>query len=121
MLGPSLLVAPVIAAGWKGALLPARREAGMTSGTRNGWKARGSSSVKCRWTTIPVFGREGTILPLGPEVQHTGELRPGTDLNEIWTFGQPQTGFELPGIRLEISGDGEIQNTRRRHADPVLN
>jgi alpha-glucosidase (family GH31 glycosyl hydrolase) len=59
---------------------------------------------------IPVFGKEGALLPLGPEVQHTGELKPGLDLNEIWTFASPRYGFKLPAVDLDITGDGLVAN-----------
>ena len=52
---------------------------------------------------IPVFGRQGTILPLGPIVEHTGELSPGIDLEEIWVFGKPNEGIELPGLKLDVN------------------
>ena len=59
---------------------------------------------------IPVFGREGSLLPLGPAVQHTGELRPGLHLEEVWSFGRPQTGISLPGLDLTITASGRISN-----------
>ncbi len=60
---------------------------------------------------IPIFGREGTLLPLGPAVQHTGELEPGLDLQEVWAFGKPQSSLQLPGLTLEIDPKtGEIEN-----------
>jgi alpha-D-xyloside xylohydrolase len=51
---------------------------------------------------IPVFGREGTLLPLGPAVQHTGQLSPGLDLQEVWAFGKPTNGIQLPGLDLSV-------------------
>ena len=59
---------------------------------------------------IPVFGREGTILPLGPAVQHTGELKPGLDLEQVWAFDSPRSGMQLPGLNLSILPGGEIGN-----------
>ena len=64
---------------------------------------------KCPLDYIPVFGREGALLPLGPAVQHTGELKPGLDLEEIWTFGKPVEGMQLPGLSLDISADGNVE------------
>ncbi|MES0360067.1 MAG: TIM-barrel domain-containing protein [Anaerolineales bacterium] len=58
---------------------------------------------------IPVFGREGTILPLGPAVQHTGELNPELHLSDVWVFGEPQEGITLPGLELLVK-DGMISN-----------
>lgn len=58
---------------------------------------------------IPVFGRGGTILPLGPAVQHTGELTPILHLSELWAFGDPQKGITLPGLELLVE-DGKVVN-----------
>jgi alpha-D-xyloside xylohydrolase len=58
---------------------------------------------------IPVFGREGSILPLGPAVQHTGELNPNLHLSEVWIFGEPQSGIHLPGLDLHVD-KGAIVN-----------
>lgn len=109
MLGPALLVAPVVVPG--GAVrfyLPAGRWFDIWN---QEW-LEGPRVVQRKMPLdyIPVFGKEGAILPLGPEVQHTGELQPGLDLNEIWMFGRPQSGFELPGLRLEITGEGAVSN-----------
>jgi hypothetical protein len=52
---------------------------------------------------MALYGREGAALPLGPAVQHTGELPAGPAVEEIWTFGEPERGVELPGMMLERS------------------
>jgi alpha-glucosidase (family GH31 glycosyl hydrolase) len=41
---------------------------------------------------IPVFGRWGQALPLGPIVQHTGEIPAGRKIDEFWTFGPAGVG-----------------------------
>lgn len=45
--------------------------------------------------TIPLFGLEGHLLPLGPVVQHTGELPAPLTVDEVLTFGTPTVSFEL--------------------------
>lgn len=57
---------------------------------------------------IPIFGRSGTVLPLGPAVQHTGQLKPGIDLDELWVFGQPDTMPPLPGMEWKIENGSLI-------------
>jgi alpha-D-xyloside xylohydrolase len=57
---------------------------------------------------IPVFGKKGHILPLGPIVQNTGELKAGLDLEQIWCFGDPQSEMALPGLNLLISLSGDL-------------
>ncbi|MCJ7434327.1 MAG: glycoside hydrolase family 31 protein [Anaerolineales bacterium] len=59
---------------------------------------------------IPVFGREGTLLPLGPAVQHTGQLKAGLNLEQVWVFGSPRNGMQLPGLNLSVSSAGMLEN-----------
>jgi hypothetical protein len=50
-----------------------------------------------------VFGREGYALPLGPVVQHTGEIDIARPLDALWLFGaqtQPLAGFAQATIAL---------------------
>jgi alpha-D-xyloside xylohydrolase len=109
MLGPSLLVAPVLQTGGKVRFyLPAGNWYDIWNQT---W-VQGPGLFE--WTVpldhIPVFGREGTLLPLGPAVQHTGELKAGLDLEQVWAFGTPRNGLQLPGLNLSIGSDGAINN-----------
>ncbi len=109
LLGPSLLVAPVIQPGGKARYyLPSGRWYDIWRGE---WEqGPGLFERVMPPDQIPVFGREGTLLPLGPAVQHTGELEPGLDLEEVWAFGRPRLAMRLPGIELEISADGKLNN-----------
>lgn len=71
LLGPSLLVAPVLAPGGKVQIyLPA-----------GGWY-------------------DSSLLPLGHVVQHTAELPAGSALDEIWVFGSPEEDLELPDVYI---------------------
>ncbi len=107
LLGPSLLVAPVVTPGGKVRFyLPAGKWYDL-------WERTWLEGPACLEREvpldhIPVFGRDGTLLPLGPAVQHTGELKPGLDLEQAWVFGTPQDGMQLPGLTLGISTGGEI-------------
>jgi alpha-D-xyloside xylohydrolase len=47
---------------------------------------------------IPVYGREGTLLPLGPVVQHTGELEGKPAVTEVWAFGEPERELLTPEL-----------------------
>lgn len=109
MLGPSLLVVPVVVPGGEVRFyLPAGRWFDIWN---QEWvEGPGVFHRSVSLDHIPVFGKEGAVLPLGPEVQHTGELKPGLDLNEIWTFGSARYGLRLPAINLEITGEGLITN-----------
>jgi alpha-D-xyloside xylohydrolase len=109
MLGGSLLVVPVVVPGGKCRFyLPAGRWFDIWNQT---WvNGPGMYERDVPLDHIPVFGREGTLLPLGPAVQHTGELKAGLDLENIWAFGTPRTGIQLPGLILSISSTGKINN-----------
>jgi alpha-D-xyloside xylohydrolase len=109
MLGPSLLVAPVIQPGGKVRFyLPAGKWYDISN---SAWEqGPGLFEREMPLDQIPVFGREGNILPLGPAVQHTGELKPGLDLEQVWAFGLLRNGMQLPGLDLRISPNGKIIN-----------
>jgi len=54
-----------------------------------------------------VFGREGHALPLGPAVQHTGEIDSQRPLNALWLFGKPThalDGFAQASVALVADG-----------------
>jgi alpha-D-xyloside xylohydrolase len=106
MCGDALLVAPVIAAGGEVdvALPPG---AWYDLATRQ--RVAGRQVIRYRATLdrVPVFGREGHALPLGPAVQHTGEVDSENPLNALWVFGKPAhalDGFAQAGIALAADG-----------------
>jgi alpha-D-xyloside xylohydrolase len=108
MLGGSLLVAPVVRPGGKVRYyLPAGRWYDLWEGAWAQGPELFERQVPIEY--IPVFGREGRLLPLGPAVQHTGELKPELDLEEVWAFGNPQAGIQLPGLQLGITSSGKVE------------
>jgi alpha-D-xyloside xylohydrolase len=108
MLGSTLLVVPVLAPDSKVRFyLPA-------GGWYDLWSGECFEGPKLIERTvplhhIPVFARAGTLLPLGPAVQHTNALDPGLHLSEVWTFGELQEGVVLPGMILSVA-NGVIVN-----------
>lgn len=90
LLGPALLVAPVMQPGEEIKVYLPKGDAWWDLST--GWRYEGGT----RWTmragldTMPVFGREGHILCLGPVAQHTGEINSAKILEEVWMFGMPE-------------------------------
>jgi len=65
---------------------------------------------------FPVFGREGYALPLGPAVQHTGEIDALSPLEQLWVFGRPIRALEgFVQARIEAGADGAF--TIRATAD----
>lgn len=89
MLGPALLVAPAMQPGDEIQVYLPEGEAWWDLNT--GWRYEGGAvwTVKCDLGTLPVFGREGHMLCLGPTAHHTGEFNSARILDEVWMFGMP--------------------------------
>lgn len=88
MFGDALLVAPVLRADSRVEIwLPEGRWYDLwTHEAHDGGRALALTAPLDR---IPVFGRDGHVLPLGPVVQHTGAINLDCPLNELWLFGKP--------------------------------
>jgi len=102
MCGEALLVAPITAAGGElEVALPAGSawyDLSVQPG-KGGNRYEGGRVYRARakLDQFPFFGREGYVLPLGPVVQHTGEIDVEAPLDELWVFGEPTAmiaGFE---------------------------
>jgi len=107
LLGPSLLVAPVVRAdGRVRVVLPSgSRWCELATGT---WHEGGTVlDLEVPLDTIPLFGREGHLLPLGPVVQHTGELDGPLVVDEVVAFGAPTVPLDLP----VVDADGRVDAT----------
>lgn len=92
LLGPALLVAPVTQPGGRARLyLPA----GGWYDLWNGERLEGPRWVEktVPLEQLPLYGREGASLLLGPAAQHTGEL--GDDPPQVVTFGETPFRLEL--------------------------
>lgn len=89
LLGPALLVAPAMQPGQDIQVYLPAGEAWWDLNT--GWRYEGGSvlTVTCGLGTLPVFGREGHMLCLGPTANHTGEFNSARILDEVWMFGMP--------------------------------
>jgi alpha-D-xyloside xylohydrolase len=94
MLGEALLVAPIVQPG--GAIeiaLPPGAWFDLNSRQR----IAGPRVVRYRAAVeqFPVFGREGRALPLGPLVQHCGEIPDAArPLSDLWLFGKPAAALD---------------------------
>jgi alpha-D-xyloside xylohydrolase len=100
LLGPSLLVAPVLAPGGNVQIyLPAGGWYEIVSGERLEGPRVIDRTVPLK--QMPIFGRDGFMLPLGPAVQHTGEVDEGSRINELWLFGATRHEMELPGLTID--------------------
>jgi alpha-D-xyloside xylohydrolase len=122
MCGDVLLIAPIIAPGGEVEVaLPPGAWYDLASRQR----IAGRQVIRYRATLekFPVFGREGYALPLGPVVQHTGEIDAAKPLAALYLFGkptQPLDGFAQvkiaikegrasvaaqPAVKIEAFGD----------------
>lgn len=111
MLGPSLLVAPVIEPGGRvRCYLPAGGWYDLEAGER--FEGPHVIERTLRLDQMAVYGREGCLLPLGPVVQHTGELASQPAVMDVWVFGMPERGIEVPGARLDAADDGDVCRLR---------
>jgi alpha-D-xyloside xylohydrolase len=107
MCGDALLIAPVITPG-------GQVEIAMPPGTWYDLASRqrlpGRQVIRYRATLdkFPVFGREGYALPLGPAVQHTGEINPAQPLAALYLFGVPtQPLHDFAQAKIAV-GDGGV-------------
>ena len=102
MCGDALLVAPIVSAGGEVdvALPPG---AWYDLATRQRIAGRQVIRYRAPLDRFPVFGREGYALPLGPVVQHTGEMNLARPLDALYLFGLPTqslSGFKQASITL---------------------
>ncbi|WP_341667507.1 glycoside hydrolase family 31 protein [Alcaligenes sp. SDU_A2] len=90
LLGPALLVAPIMQPGEDVQVYLPAGEAWWDLST--GWRYEGGTTlqVKAGLDRLPVFGREGHMLCLGPVVGHTSEFNSARLLDEVWMFGMPE-------------------------------
>jgi len=90
LLGPALLVAPVMQPGGTTEVYLPKGDAWWDLST--GWRYEGGTrwSLSAGLDALPVFGREGHMLCLGPAAQHTGEINSARILEEVWMFGMPE-------------------------------
>ena len=90
LLGPALLVAPALRPGNEIPVYLPEGDAWWDLNT--GWRYEGGTTltVEAGLDTLPLFGREGHMLCLGPTAQHAGEFNSARILDEVWMFGMPE-------------------------------
>jgi alpha-D-xyloside xylohydrolase len=90
LFGEALLVAPITAAGGSTEVWFPAGSAWYDLGT--GERIEGGQARRVHKTIdqLPVYGREGHILCLGPEVQHTGQINLQQPIDQVWLFGVPR-------------------------------
>ncbi|MDX2102574.1 MAG: glycoside hydrolase family 31 protein [Alphaproteobacteria bacterium] len=104
--GEDVLVAPITAPGGiVDVYLPSGRWYDLLSGE----PYEGGRTVRLALPLdrFPVFAREGAMIPIGPVVQHTGEIAPDAAIAEVWAYGTTRGWPEgvpqdLPVRRLPV-------------------
>ena len=110
LVGSSLLAAPLLQPGGRRSVyLPAGEW--HVFGTGRVLQGSRTIRVKAALDEIPAYVRAGTILPLGPVIQHTGQL-PGGPL-ELQIYPGADAGFTLVEDDGETTGylDGKVRRT----------
>jgi alpha-glucosidase (family GH31 glycosyl hydrolase) len=89
LLGPALLIVPMVQPGTTVTVYLPKGDAWWDMNT--GWRYEGGTTwtIEVGLDRLPVFGREGHMLCLGPAAQHTGEFNSARILDEVWLFGMP--------------------------------
>lgn len=95
MFGSTLLVAPIMQPGDEVEVYLPKGSDWWDMAT--GWRYEGGTrwKVKAGLDRLPVFGREGYMLCLGPEALNTSEFNSARLLEEVWMFGMPE---ESPAV-----------------------
>lgn len=89
LLGPALLVAPILRPGGEVKVYLPKGEAWWDLNTGHRYEGGTVWTLNCGPEQYPVFGREGHMLCLGPVAQHAGEFNSARILDEVWMFGMP--------------------------------
>ena len=90
MFGPALLVAPVLQSGDSVQVYLPAGDAWWDLNT--GWRYEGGTTLNMQigLDSLPVFGREGHMLCLGPVAGSTSDFNSARILEEVWMFGMPE-------------------------------
>ena len=102
MLGSALLVVPFMQPGDEVELYLPKGSAWWDLST--GWRYEGGTrwKVKAGLDKLPVFGREGHMLCLGPEALNTGAFNSARLLDEVWMFGMPEHSPEVMRNKIRV-------------------
>jgi len=94
MFGPSLLINPVYTYKERSRRVYLPKGQGWYSLYTGAYTKGGQSiNTEAAYERIPVFVKEGSILPLGPEVQFTGEKK--ADTITLYVYGGRDASFTL--------------------------
>jgi alpha-D-xyloside xylohydrolase len=102
LFGPALLVAPILQPGGKRIVYFPRGERWYDLATGVKYEGGTLYEFEKELDGIPVFGREGHILCLGPEAQSTAEINTIRPVTEAWLFGLPAVDPCVTSIKVKV-------------------
>jgi Alpha-glucosidases, family 31 of glycosyl hydrolases len=88
LFGPALLVRPIITASDRVSVWLPQGSRWFDFWSTDVYEGGQLIEIKAGLDRIPVFGREGHVLVLGPEVETTAQINPHQPINELWLFGK---------------------------------
>ena len=102
MLGPSLLVAPVLHAEAETTVwLPAGEKwYHLPTGTK--FEGGQAITIPVAQDAVAVFGREGHVLCIGPDVPGAPSINTIKPVTDAWLFGLPSSDPCVTGIRVKV-------------------
>lgn len=102
LLGPALLVTPLLRSGDEVEVYFPEGEAWWDLAT--GWRYEGGThwTFPCPNGHVPVFGREGHILCLGTGGRTTADFNSARLLEEVWLFGMPEVSPSVMRNKIRV-------------------
>ncbi|WP_083331867.1 TIM-barrel domain-containing protein [Pelistega sp. MC2] len=89
LFGPALLVAPILDGGNEVEIYLPEGEAWWDVNTGIRYEGGQVLQYECDVSTIPVFGREGHMLCMGPVLEGLSKFNTARILDQVWLFGMP--------------------------------
>ncbi len=89
LFGPALLVAPILDSQDSKCIYLPEGDAWWDLNTGVRYEGGQVLEYHCDTSAIPVFGREGHMLCLGPDLKGLEEFNTARVLDEVWLFGMP--------------------------------
>lgn len=102
LFGPALLVAPILQPGNRTEVYLPAGDAWWDLSTGRRYEGGTTWTVEAELNSLPLFGREGHILSLGPTALHTGDFNSARILDEVWMFGMPEHSPVVMRNRIRV-------------------
>ncbi len=123
LFGPALLVAPILSSSGKSVVYFPRGERWHDLATGVRYEGGTLYEFEKSLDGLPVFGREGHILCLGPEAQSTHEINSIRPVTEAWLFGLPAVDPCVTAIKVKVmqmQGNAYIKGLEGTKVLPAL-